>query len=177
MDSYATLINTGRINHDDGDKGWRRCPNGHRMIVVGFEDSSAGQRRVVVKDLVGGRGLKDNGNDEPQRTDHKLSWQDGGQHHVRTVSKQAIPGAERELGTTGNASLHNYPPSGGSGLPVLALWSYWPEHQSQDDLTFPRGAEIWEVENINGDWFIGSYAGKMGVFPEQYVRTLEDART
>lgn len=172
-ESYLNLISSGRISNDYGDKGWRRCPNGHRMITLGFEDSSAGQRRVVVKDLVGGHGLKDKGIDGPQVASHELSWQDGDQQHVRTVSKQPVLSGEREGGTTENAFLQHHLPSGGSGMRVLALWSYWPQNPSQDDLTFPRGAEIWEVENINGDWFIGSYAGKTGLFPEKYVRVLE----
>ncbi|KAL9585493.1 MAG: hypothetical protein Q9203_004220, partial [Teloschistes exilis] len=170
-ESYQNLISTNRISRDDGDKGWRRCPSGHRMIITAFEDSSAGQRRTIVKDRVGGYALREHtasGNDNaPQVTTHELSWRDGdGQQRVRTlVSKQPVPSSgEREGGTTENNTLQPHQlPSGGSGTRALALWVYWPEDPSPDDLSFPRGAEIVEVENVNGDWFVGWYAGRNGV--------------
>ena len=172
--SYLKLISAGRINVDDGDKGWRKCPNGHRMIVVGFEDSSAGQRRVIVKDLVGGLGLKDAGNsNSDQSRSQELSWHDGQQRHVRKVFGPDRSG-EMQDGTASAAPLlRKYPPNGGTGMRALAVWSYWPEDGATDELPFPRGAEIREVEDINGDWFLGSYCGKMGVFPSNHVRVLD----
>ena len=54
------------MKRDDGPAGWRKCPNGHRMIVTSFEsDSDGGQRRVVVSDLVGGVKMTD---------DHIKEW-------------------------------------------------------------------------------------------------------
>ncbi|KAI4102172.1 MAG: hypothetical protein L6R37_004537 [Teloschistes peruensis] len=173
-ESYLNLISTNRISRDNGDKGWRRCPSGHRVIIIAFEDSSAGQRRIIVKDRVGGHALRkdtgSNDNNAPRITTHELSWQDGdGQQRVRTlVSKQPLPREE-------SASLPQQTdclPSGGSGTRALALWAYWPEDPSPDDLSFPRGAEIVEVENVNGDWFVGWYGGREGVFPGGYVRVL-----
>ncbi|KAL8734802.1 MAG: hypothetical protein Q9181_003026 [Wetmoreana brouardii] len=174
--SYLKLISAGQIGVNDGDKGWRRCLKGHRMIVIGFEDSSAGQRRVIVNDLVGGHGMKDDGRNEAQSRDRELSWQDGDQRHVRTVSQRVALNKVPDVGTAASPLLQNYPPSGGLGLRVVAMWSYWPQDAAEDDLSFPRGAEIQEVENINGDWYLGYYAGKTGLFPEKYVRVLDTIR-
>ncbi|KAI4174580.1 MAG: hypothetical protein LQ343_002153 [Gyalolechia ehrenbergii] len=172
--SYLKLVSDGRISADNGDKGWRRCPSGHRMIIVGFEDSPAGQRRVVVRDLVGGHGLKNDGNSAEQSMKQEWSWQDGQQRYVWTVSKQVSSVSEsQDDGTTAGPLLRRYPPSGGIGMRVLALWTYLPGDEAQDDLSFPKGAEIQEAENINGDWFVGCYAGKSGLFPGNYVRVLD----
>ena len=62
-----------------------------------------------------------------------------------------------------------YPPSGGIGLHVVALWSYWPEEGAGGELSFPKGAEIRECRNINDDWLWGVYCGRKGVFPGNYV--------
>lgn len=139
------------------------------MVVVGFEDSEAGQRRVVVKDLVGGHALKDEGAEGATTVD--LSWQEGRERQSRTVSKQVASGT-----TAGEVSplLRWFPPDGGLGMRVLALWSYYPSEGGKDELMFPKGAEIREVEDINGDWFWGCYAGAIGLFPGNYVRILDN---
>lgn len=203
--SYLQLVSTGRITADNGDKGWRRCPSGHRMIVMGFEDSSAGQRRVVVKDLVGGHGGAGLGKDDGaeaasgsssssssngMQQQQEWSWQDGEQRHVRTVSKlqqqqqqqiasePAAASQPQPPRPTGPPLLRQtfYPPSGGVGMHVLALWAYWPREEAHDELAFPKGAEIREAEDINGDWFVGCYTGRTGVFPGNYVRVLDVVR-
>ncbi|KAI4250593.1 MAG: hypothetical protein L6R40_000193 [Gallowayella cf. fulva] len=174
--SYLKLISAGHVSEDDGDKGWRRCPNGHRMIIVGFEDASAGQKRVVVKDLVGGLRLKDGGRSHDQATGPELSWQEGQQRHVRKVLGQPAAHQARDTATAVTPLLREYPPSGGLGMRALAVWSYWPVDEAHDELPFPRGAEIWEIEDINGDWFLGSYAGRVGLLPGNYVRVLEAAK-
>ena len=57
---YHNLVKIGRMRRDDGPAGWRKCPNGHRMIITRFEaDADGGQRRVVVSDLVGGVKMTD----------------------------------------------------------------------------------------------------------------------
>ena len=168
--SYLKLISDGRISAENGNKGWRRCPSGHRMIIVGFEDSQAGQRRVIVEDLVGGHGLTDDGTNAEQNVMQEWSWRDGEQRHIRTVSKQVAANGLYDSESTAGREI---PPSGGLGMRALALWSYWPREGAQDELMFPKGAEIREVENINGDWFVGGYAGKMGLFPGSYVRVLD----
>ncbi|KAL8928806.1 MAG: hypothetical protein Q9208_001584 [Pyrenodesmia sp. 3 TL-2023] len=177
--SYLKLITSGHLGPENGDKGWRRCPAGHRMVVLGFEDSPAGQRRVLVKDLVGGHALKNDGNDAAASLNQEWSWQDGQQRHTRTVSKH-LPDPQAPAGAASPPPAHflqRYPPSGGLGMRVLALWSYWPSGDAQDELSFPKGAEVREVENINGDWFVGCYAGRMGLFPGNYVRVLDVVRS
>ncbi|OJJ85320.1 SH3 domain protein [Aspergillus glaucus CBS 516.65] len=65
-----------------------------------------------------------------------------------------------------------FPPDGGVGVIAHALWSWYPEDGVEDELMFPRGAEITEGENINDDWFWGCYAGITGLFPGSHVRVL-----
>lgn len=55
---YSDLASDRRISADNGPAGWRRCPSGHRMVIIGYEDSRGGQRRYVAQDLVGGCGLR-----------------------------------------------------------------------------------------------------------------------
>ncbi|KAK8092114.1 hypothetical protein PG997_002475 [Apiospora hydei] len=54
MPCYDGLLSSHRISAENGPDGWGRCPKGHRMVIVGFEDTRVGQRRYVVQDLVGG---------------------------------------------------------------------------------------------------------------------------
>jgi hypothetical protein len=42
----------------------------------------------------------------------------------------------------------------------------------EDELMFPKGAEVLEVEDVNGEWFHGLYMGKQGLFPAPYVRLV-----
>lgn len=100
------------------------------MIVVGFEDSEAGQRRIVVEDLVGG----------------------------------VLDSSEGE-GAGGRAR----------GMRVLALWGWWPQDgkAGENELAFPKWAEIRECEDVNGDWYAGVYCGDRGLFPSAYVRFCE----
>ncbi|KAL2830576.1 hypothetical protein BDW59DRAFT_170130 [Aspergillus cavernicola] len=65
-----------------------------------------------------------------------------------------------------------FPPDGGVGLVVNAMWSWIPEEVVHDELMFPRGAEITEAENINEDWYWGCYAGMKGLFPGSHVSVV-----
>ena len=179
---YHKLVNAGKISTENGHRGWRRCPNGHRMIIVGFQDSNIGQRRIVVEDLVGGHALKD----EPTGDDSlEWSWRDEGQRQAITVSKasKAVTGRAKDVtdsplanGGAAPPLLKTYPPNGGVGMHVQALWSWWPDEEAKDELAFPKGAEIRECEDINGDWFWGIYCAKKGLFPSNYGRILEVVR-
>ncbi|MCJ1421406.1 hypothetical protein MMC32_007769 [Xylographa parallela] len=170
---YSKLAASGRISRDDGERGWRRCLEGHRMIVAGFEDANVGQRRLIVKDLVGGHALKDEAGATPSISG-EWSWQDGHERQKRTVSRQVASGLD------GNSAVpaplfQKYPPDGGIGMIVLALWTYLPQEGATDELSFPKGAEIREAEDVNGDWFWGCYAGAKALFPAPYVKVLDFA--
>lgn len=196
---YLKLVATGKISKENGHNGWRRCIKGHRMVVVGFEDHDEGQRRVVVRDLVGGRALKDeHAVPSPELGSGDWSWKEGTERRkkasrVRTswtitndrsnsfpISATGGPGSnstsnsETATPTSSHSPpfLRRFPPDGGIGLIVHALWSWYPEDDVQDELMFPRGAEITEVENINDDWFWGCYAGQTGLFPGSHVAVV-----
>ncbi|KAH2805820.1 hypothetical protein KXW38_007982 [Aspergillus fumigatus] len=201
---YLKLVATGKISKENGHNGWRRCVRGHRMVVVGFEDHNEGQRRVVVRDLVGGRALKDEhaaAVPTPEVGTGDWSWKEGSERRkkasrVRTSWAAAsndrsnsfpmsAPGGSGSGSGSGPSSetatptsshsppfLRRFPPDGGIGLIVHALWSWYPEDDVQDELMFPRGAEITEVENINDDWFWGCYAGQTGLFPGSHVTVV-----
>ncbi|KAL6704841.1 hypothetical protein ACN47E_007524 [Coniothyrium glycines] len=134
MSCYHKLVVSGRISKEDGINGWRKCLRGHRMVVVGFEDRNGGQRRIVVRELVGGYALKDD-----------------------------------EEKTANSSRLSRFPPDGGAGLRLTARWGYWPEEGVVDEVAFPRGAELREAADINGDWYWGVYCGTKGLFPASYV--------
>ena len=76
VNCYFKLVASGKITKENGHSGWRRCPAGHRMEVVGFESyddndddddddddddfvQGQRQRRIVIRALVGGHALKD----------------------------------------------------------------------------------------------------------------------
>ena len=168
---YSRLISKSLISRENGEKGWRRCLQGHRMVLVGFEDSTAGQRRIVVKDLVGGHALKDE-TAKSSEASPEWSWPEGQGKQTRTMSKPVT--GNHEVGSASVVPLlQRYPPDGGVGMRVVAIWSYWPQDGVRDELMFPKGAEIREVEDINGDWFWGCYGGAKGLFPGNYVRVLD----
>lgn len=172
---YLRLVNTGRISTENGPRGWRRCLNGHRMIVIGFEDSVQGQRRIVVEDLVGGHAPNNTTDSEGK----VWRWRDESQQtQAKTMSKAANGRSfSGPIPHPNDLAVGKYPPSGGVGMHVLALWSYWPQEGVEDELAFPKGAEIRECEDINGDWFLGVYCGRKGVFPGNYCRILETIGT
>jgi len=177
---YTKLVLSGRISKDDGLHGWRRCLRGHRMVVVGYEDRDGGQRRVVVRDLVGGLSLRDDNtitttttapptaetpspmaSTQPQHSD-QWTWRDtdGSRQQLRSPLPSNAKSAQR------------FPPDGGVGLRIQARWSYFPAEGVTDELRFPKFAEITEAEDINGDWFWGVYAGGKGLFPGGYGRVI-----
>ncbi|KAL8822304.1 MAG: hypothetical protein Q9191_006959 [Dirinaria sp. TL-2023a] len=165
---YVKLVSSGRISRENGDKGWRRCPQGHRtvMIVIGHATSATGGQRTVVQDLVGGHALKEDGNpEESGGRGRKPEWKWKEENTIRTLPTQ-------KRTSTSNAARAPLPPSGGTGLSATALWSYYPQEGVQDELGFPKGAEITEAEDINGDWFWGIYCGKGGVWPSAYARVV-----
>jgi len=138
------------------------------MIIVGFEDSHGGQRRIILNDLVGGISLKE----EPSQFSgesgvelRRWSWSNGSKTRV----------VETDVKFTARASSScamDFPPDGGPGMTALALWSWYPEEGASDELLFPRGAELKEIDVIYGGWCYGVYMGAQGLFPSPYVKML-----
>ena len=164
MGCYHKANVSGRISKEDGSSGWRKCFRGHRMIVVGFEDRDDGQRRIVVRDLVGGHALKE---------EQAHSTARSGAHHapLRSLDDKRNNQNARAP-SNAMSSPQRYPPDGGGGLRLQAKWPYWPEEGIQDELAFPKVAEIREAVDINGDWYWGVYCGGKGLFPANHVTAI-----
>lgn len=58
-------------------------------------------------------------------------------------------------------------PTGGAGPTATALYDY--EAAEDNELSFPEGATITQVEFPDDDWWLGSYNGASGLFPANYV--------
>jgi hypothetical protein len=138
------------------------------MVVLGFEDRDGGQRRIVVRDLVGGYVLKEEDDTfSPARSPttgvpmREWKWRDfdGNLQNYRAPASAAVP-AQR------------FPPDGGTGLRLQARWNYWPDEGVKDELAFPRHAEIREATDINGDWYWGVYCGVTGLLPASFVAAV-----
>ncbi|CAD0110175.1 unnamed protein product, partial [Aureobasidium uvarum] len=155
---YHSLVNTGKITRDNGPSGWRRCPHSHRMNIIAHEDHNHTTHRIVLLSMVGGHALKDS--------------IPSSQEHWRWKENDGTPKTASAALFTASSSPQAFPPSGGIGLTVQALWSYFPGDGVKDELSFPRHAIVTEVEDINGDWFWGVYAGAKGLFPGNYVRVV-----
>lgn len=182
---YTSLVKSGRISSENGNKGWRRCLNGHRMVIVGFEDRQEGQKRIVDRDIAGGEALKEDeasamtiiadttpGNrpsTPPSKQSQNPGWRwtdaDG---TTRFLSPSVTSPSPMPSPSVGSAT--QLPPDGGVGLRLQAKWGYYPSEP--DELMFPKGAEIKEAEDINGDWYWGVYAGAKGLFPGNYGRVI-----
>ncbi|QSZ35536.1 hypothetical protein DSL72_008406 [Monilinia vaccinii-corymbosi] len=174
---YPKLVTSRRISVENGHNGWRRCLQGHRMVIVGFEDDRGGQRRVIVQDLVGGHSL----DTEPMLYPsadlavpelQKWSWEQDNDTLVRLVTTD--PSKTAPTSVPGLKIERSFPPDGGIGMSSLAVWSWWPAAGATDELMFPKGAEVRECKDVNGDWFWGCYMGRKGLFPAPYVRVLDE---
>lgn len=180
--NYQLLVN-GR-SRVDGPEGWRKCPGGHRMIVLNFEaDEDGAMHRVVRHDLIGGWKLTEQdmadfdffrANSTPGFNRHAGPSEGG----TWTWREDAV-GTRRGTRARSNSVVHSpalqqarFPPEGGAGGRGVAIYSYWPEdgEGGAGELNLPRGAEVTEIEDINGDWLSGVYAGDIGVFPDGFVR-------
>jgi len=144
------------------------------MIIVGFEDNRGGQRRVVVQDLVGGRDLHEEPSKVTDATCAELqqwSWGDKPNLKLKLVTTDVMKTAPTN--SPGLVIESAFPPDGGIDMTSVALWSWYPAEGADDELLFPKGAEIRECKDVNGDWFHGTYMGKRGLFPAPYVRVLD----
>ena len=174
---YAALVDTGRISRESGDQGWRRCPQGHRMIVAYFEDSPVGQRRVIVRDLVGGHFLDDDAPHWPAVLDDAAAgrwrWRarEGGEVQTReAISRRRA--YKRSMSGGADGLKPALPPDGGVGMVLVATHAWVPAEGVTDELSFPRGAEIREATETSEDWYEGSYAGAKGLFPAVHTKLL-----
>lgn len=156
---------------ENGHSAWRRCLNGHRMAVIGFTDGKVGQWRFTERDVVGGRLLHTEAFESTEYHEQELqkwSWKNGDERLERLATKDVSATAPAAVGSM--SFTQTFPPDGGTGRRANALWAWYPQAGSEDELLFPKGAEIREIEDVNGDWFFGTYMGAEGLFPAPYVR-------
>lgn len=174
---YSNLISRNQISEENGHSGWRRCLKGHRMSVIGFAAGEVGHWRYIERDLVGGRKLRIEPISDESESNHafqKWSWKQDDQKLERLVTLDVSATAPSSLDSATYTTL--FPPDGGLGLRVFAKWAWYPKADADDELLFPRGAEIREAEDVNGDWFFGVYMGSKGLFPSGYVRSEGDSQ-
>ncbi|KAK4123630.1 hypothetical protein N657DRAFT_573107 [Parathielavia appendiculata] len=207
---YTTFVSDGSISYENGPSGWRRCPQGHRMVIVGFapDDSTKNPnvneidsrrtrggtgylRRKVVRDLVGGRRLRFDEykppaphhppqQHQPQQSQGRdgvqvqLCWwlEEGTGRRMERLFPNDVGVSTAVMGGDGGRFTKTFPPDGGTGHRAVAGWGWIPAASVEDELMFPKGAEVLEVEDVNGEWFHGFYMGAQGLFPAPYVRLV-----
>lgn len=174
VDCYHKFETDQRISAENGHLGWRRCPNGHRLVVINFQLVDGGERRHIVLDLVGGWDLHVEPYESPdaqERNSGLQKWQWNGPNGLKL--ERLVSNDVSNTAPTEGTWTELFPPAGGVGMKTAALWSWYPQVGSHDELMFPKGAEIREVEDVNGEWFFGCYMGAKGLFPAPYVVTIE----
>jgi hypothetical protein len=171
---YKGLEREARISAENGEGGWRRCLSGHRMAIVGFVAGKDGVlRRRVLEDWVGGRKLGFEKHDALPGL-QVCYWFEDGRRMERLVTLDVAATAMDPDADVGVRSrwTNGFPPDGGSGMRALAKWAWYPAAGAEDELLFPKGAEVREIEDVNGEWFHGVYMGAKGLFPAPYVVSL-----
>ncbi|KAH8896514.1 hypothetical protein GQ53DRAFT_714229 [Thozetella sp. PMI_491] len=172
------------ISDENRSAGLRRCLAGHRMQLISFVESSTGLRRAISHDIVGGRSLritpyegKEFAGLELERWRWKFEtantqWVD--RLVTKNVSESAPLMAYLHPHSDGTSQWTTmFPPDIYRSQRAIAMWSWYPQDQA-DELLFPKGAEICEIQDVNGEWFWGAYMGTTGLFPASYVRSLDE---
>lgn len=94
------------------------------------------------------------------------------QGQVRTSTRDPVGGFRlKEPMSGGGGSAPPPSPQGNTGKRT-AGWSWFPAEENRDELAFPRNAEVRECEDLNADWAVGVYAGRVGVFPSNHTRKM-----
>ena len=91
---------------------------------------------------------------------------EGGQ--LRLTVREMVGGwafKEDEVSLSSQFPANRLPPDGGIGMKCLALYTYQPEESVENELAFPKNAEIREAERANDDRSWGVYAGEVKLFP------------
>lgn len=144
------------------------------MAIIGFQESKGGLWRHVIQDLVGGRDLQIETVESPPTDEQHVAvqkwwWKGPDQTKLERLATVNVADAA----PTGPPWTDQFPPDGGVGIRARAQWAWYPQVGSEDELSFPKGAEVWEVVDVNGDWFFGCYMGAKGLFPAPYVKNIE----
>ncbi|KAI1777929.1 hypothetical protein F4818DRAFT_408444 [Hypoxylon cercidicola] len=174
-DCYASLVHKKRISDENGHRGWRRCLKGHRMAIVGFTEGSLGLRRCTLHEIIGGRTLRTVPYEGPAIPGveamllQKWSWKGANGSELERFVTVEVAATAPALAT----SADHFPAAGGTGLRAAARWAWYPQAGTTDELLFPKGAEVREIEDVNGEWWFGCYMGAEGLFPAPYVRIID----
>lgn len=174
FDCYRQFEKDRRISAENGSSGWRRCLSGHRLVVLNFHVAGGGERRHIVSDLVGGFDLHMEPYESPDTQERNLGlqkWQWSGPNGLKL--ERLATDDVASVAPSGESWTEHFPPVGGTGMRTTAQWSWYPQIGSHDELSFPKGAEIREVEDVNEEWFFGCYMGAKGLFPAPYVVVIE----
>jgi hypothetical protein len=183
---YDNLVARRQISAENGPQGWRRCPAGHRMVVVAFQPGKGGQYRYIIQGLVGGRCLtqatvdSSGGGSGSSSSGEIMSWgwQEGSVKKARLVTRDvaaAAPTAAAGAVVPNEEELTlGFPLEELLGMTCVARWGWFGKDgvKAEDELNFPVGAEVREVIDINAEWYFGTYMGEEGLFPAGYVVVL-----
>ncbi|ERF72249.1 hypothetical protein EPUS_02136 [Endocarpon pusillum Z07020] len=79
--------------------------------------------------------------------------------------------ASATIDPTPSATAAGPPGGSGTGPTATALYDY--EAAEDNEISFPEGATIINLEFPDEDWWLGEYKGRSGLFPANYVQVDE----